>query len=670
MCTDLQKVWECIAQSIENNMIKEKGTLLKGIGYFTVAKWMINENKVHPNTIRKPVFVIEEKLVKDFNLKRSRPYNSGIIQERCLNFLLIAHNCELNVNMVIDYYKEVVSSFKKLLSEEKNCELPFPKLGKIKIKNKMVTMNFYQEFLERQNKNFKKQIVANRKKNQAISYDPDWNAHQFENRKRPCSAMSTIITRPASSLSQYRPGTGYVGVLPNLRPNSSLSVRSNTSDEQIIPGRPRSRLSLQSHKEPMSRPLSRTSVQSCDEIYQTKPMSRISKQDKPSSRRSVRSVKSNCSMLSKHETFSPSVCPTKLVAECKDYGLPESPTCGLIDPAAVPPGSNLSTSKLEEKNQCVDEKTLFIYGHDRGSSISDETLCHACNIREYRLRQIDNIYKPKVSRDNFMKGDNLINELLNTETLNKRKDQLKQISDYNYNTAKELSNSIENEKNINRKEKKVDSYILKKRPASINIEKKNNFKQSLLDQIQCNKIKKETDKIESLKNEKLMQKELLNSLYDERIRNIEAKNRSKKNYLTIIDEHLKKKNQYTEELKKKDITIPPNKTFVFGPDQAKLQKLNNCKHRQIANYQLEQKNARNIELREQKEKNIDFERNLLNKLKEKDETFQRNLLQKKLNQKKFLKEDLKKLLDLSDTERNKNKVPGSYVSLVIMKSYH
>lgn len=53
-----------------------------------------------------------------------------------------------------------------------------------------------------------------------------------------------------------------------------------------------------------------------------------------------------------------------------------------------------------------------------------------------------------------------------------------------------------------------------------------------------------------------------------------------------------------------------------------------------------------------------------------DETFQRNLLQKKLNQKKLLKEDLNKLLDLSDTERNKNKVPGSYVSLVIMKSYH
>jgi len=173
--------------------------------------------------------------------------------------------------------------------------------------------------------------------------------------------MSTIITRPASSLSQYRPGTGYVGVLPNLRPNSSLSVRSNTSDEQIISTMPHSRLSLQFHKEPISRPLSRTSVQSCDEIYQTRPMSRISKQDRPSSRTSVRSVKSNCSILSKHETFSPSECPTKLVVECKDYGLNR----GLIDPA-VPPGSNSSTSKLKEKNQCVDEKTSFTYGHDRG----------------------------------------------------------------------------------------------------------------------------------------------------------------------------------------------------------------------------------------------------------------------------------------------------------------
>lgn len=41
------------------------------------------------------------------------------------------------------------------------------------------------------------------------------------------------------------------------------------------------------------------------------------------------------------------------------------------------------------------------------------------------------------------------------------------------------------------------------------------------------------------------------------------------------------------------------------------------KHRQIADYQLKQKNERNLELREQKEKNIDFERTLLNQLKEK-----------------------------------------------------
>jgi hypothetical protein len=45
--------------------------------------------------------------------------------------------------------------------------------------------------------------------------------------------------------------------------------------------------------------------------------------------------------------------------------------------------------------------------------ISDETLCHSCNVREYRLSQINNIYKPELSRDNFMNGDNPINGLLN-----------------------------------------------------------------------------------------------------------------------------------------------------------------------------------------------------------------------------------------------------------------
>jgi len=35
------------------------------------------------------------------------------------------------------------------------------------------------------------------------------------------------------------------------------------------------------------------------------------------------------------------------------------------------------------------------------------------------------------------------------------------ISNYNYNTAKELLNTIENEKKKNRKEKNNESYVLK-----------------------------------------------------------------------------------------------------------------------------------------------------------------------------------------------------------------
>ncbi|KAL4098782.1 hypothetical protein QTP88_023320 [Uroleucon formosanum] len=217
---------------------------------------------------------------------------------------------------------------------------------------------------------------------------------------------------------------------------------------------------------------------------------------------------------------------------------------------------------------------------DSNIYVSDETLCQSCNFREHRLRQIDNIYKSDLSsadnRDNFMKGDNPINGILSKETLNKRKNRLMEISNYNYNTAKELINAIENEKKKNRTKKNNDNYFLKKRPSSItNIEKRVNFKHSLLDQIECNKIKKETEKMATLKREKMMQNELLKSLYDERIRNIEARNRSKKDYLIILDEHLKNKTKITEEQKKKDKKIPSTKTFIFGPDQTKLQKLNN-----------------------------------------------------------------------------------------------
>ena len=82
--------------------------------------------------------------------------------------------------MVTHCFKEVVAAFRKLLFEEKNCELPFPKIGKLQIKNKMVTMKYYQEFLERQNQHLKNYMVENKKKNQAFNYDPDWDADQYK----------------------------------------------------------------------------------------------------------------------------------------------------------------------------------------------------------------------------------------------------------------------------------------------------------------------------------------------------------------------------------------------------------------------------------------------------------------------------------------------------------
>lgn len=59
----------------------KQGILIKGIGYFTFAKWTINVGKKYPYIVRKPVFVVDEKLAKDFNLKRRRPYNTGNVSE-------------------------------------------------------------------------------------------------------------------------------------------------------------------------------------------------------------------------------------------------------------------------------------------------------------------------------------------------------------------------------------------------------------------------------------------------------------------------------------------------------------------------------------------------------------------------------------------------------------
>lgn len=84
--------------------------------------------------------------------------------------------------MVTHGFKDIVAVFRKLLYEEKNCELPFPKIGKLQIKNKVVTMKFYREFLDRQNQLLKNRTENEKKNFRAIShYNPNWDADQYEN---------------------------------------------------------------------------------------------------------------------------------------------------------------------------------------------------------------------------------------------------------------------------------------------------------------------------------------------------------------------------------------------------------------------------------------------------------------------------------------------------------
>ncbi|KAE9524865.1 hypothetical protein AGLY_014915 [Aphis glycines] len=159
----------------------------------------------------------------------------------------------------------------------------------------------------------------------------------------------SIISRPVSSFSQYRPGTGYVGLLPNLRPNSSLPVRFKTSYKQIIPTRLHSRL-----------PITRAQTKSCDDIYQIKPMSRISNQDRSEHQWPVRLVKSNQSVLLKHENFSPA-CLAKLDTEYKDYGLLESLTRGLMKRSALMAAGSRRRRRSSYRRRSSTRKLLHFF---------------------------------------------------------------------------------------------------------------------------------------------------------------------------------------------------------------------------------------------------------------------------------------------------------------------
>lgn len=62
--------------------------------------------------------------------------------------------------------------------------------------------------------------------------------------------------------------------------------------------------------------------------------------------------------------------------------------------------------------------------------------------------------------------------------------------------------------------------------------------------------------------------------------------------------------------------MPPMIEIQTGDSAHRNRRLRTLGHSvsQIANYQLTQKNAQNIEIQKEKEKNIDFERSLLDEL--------------------------------------------------------
>lgn len=68
------------------------------------------------------------------------------------------------------------------------------------------------------------------------------------------------------------------------------------------------------------------------------------------------------------------------------------------------------------------------------------------------------------------------------------------------------------------------------------------------------------------------------SLHDERMRNIEAKNRSKESYLKVLNEQLMEKRRLEEEQKKNMIALPLSKT-ILGTNEIRPSSMTEYKKR-------------------------------------------------------------------------------------------
>ncbi|KAM6158549.1 coiled-coil domain-containing protein 81-like [Rhynchocyon petersi] len=144
---DVSTIWEKVSEFVERQLLMNKGVQIPGLGLFTFTRQRLQVGNNKFLFLKRPVFILAEKLVQLHRLEQNKIYTPGDIPVIPLNFTMLSVDLPFTRDIVEGCVRETLLFLSRTISTEQSMEFTFKGIGVLVIRESKVKMRFYKDFL-------------------------------------------------------------------------------------------------------------------------------------------------------------------------------------------------------------------------------------------------------------------------------------------------------------------------------------------------------------------------------------------------------------------------------------------------------------------------------------------------------------------------------------------
>ncbi|XP_019499045.1 PREDICTED: coiled-coil domain-containing protein 81 isoform X1 [Hipposideros armiger] len=144
---EVSTIWEHVSNFVKRQLSLHKGVQIPGLGIFTFMRQKLEVGNNRFILIQRPMFIMSKKLIQIHGLKQNKVFTPGNIPIVPLNFVMISLEGPFKRDTVEGCVKETLLFLSRSISIKQNVEFTFKGIGILEIRDGIVKMRFYKDFL-------------------------------------------------------------------------------------------------------------------------------------------------------------------------------------------------------------------------------------------------------------------------------------------------------------------------------------------------------------------------------------------------------------------------------------------------------------------------------------------------------------------------------------------